>query len=653
MVSTSLFTGLSGMRAQQRFIDVIGNNLANVNTPGFWSSRVTFSDLLSSTLSPGQGPNGLRGGINPMQIGLGAQVSSIDPNTNQGTFLNTGRPLDVAMKGKGFFVLSDGSQNFYTRVGSFGVDSGRNLIDLRTGMSVIDNSGNAIPVPLTGTLPAKQTSSVSFKGILPAKVTGPLAEVVSSTSPYYEGTAATKTATISFPLDMSSLSGNTFTISANGGSPQTVTINTTNFGSNLSSVDFATFKSGIESQTTGVTVTQSGTSVTISTDKVGKDATIKMDNGSGTPLSTLGFNSVLSSGTQTAASSTTALNALTINNTDYGDGDSITISGTDPAGNKVAGTFTYGASNDGTTLGDLVTFTNTLFQSGTTTGATAAISTDGTLTLTANDEGEAKLSLFVSDAGSTAKTSYTSFKVTREGTGPDTVTTSIDVYDSLGRGHPVTMTLTRDETDHTIWHLKSTMDSSEGTLVDDAVREIRFNSDGSFNVVTDTNQSLEFSFSDISSTQTVTLDFGTSSSFDGLSMLGDKSTAAATDQDGYAAGQLLNIAFNEGGTLQGFYTNGQNSDIATLRIALFPNPAGLNRIGETLFVESPNSDNAILTTAGNAGTGSVVSGALENSNVDIAEEFVRLIEAQRAFQANARVITTTDQVLSEMINIVR
>ncbi|HHI79399.1 MAG TPA: flagellar hook-basal body complex protein [Planctomycetes bacterium] len=653
MVSTSLFTGLSGMRAQQRFIDVIGNNLANVNTPGFWSSRVTFSDLLSSTLSPGQGPAGLRGGINPMQIGLGAQVSSIDPNTNQGTFLNTGRPLDVAMKGAGFFVLSDGTQNFYTRVGSFGVDSDRNLIDLRTGMSVIDSAGNSIPVPLTGTLPAKQTSSVSFQGTLPAKVTGPLAEVVSSTAPYYEGTAASKTATISFPLDMSSLSGNTFTISVNGGSPQTVTINTTNFGSNLSSVDFATFKAGIEGQTTGVTVTQSGTTVTISTDKVGKDATIKMDNGSGTPLSTLGFNTVLSSGTQTAATSTTSLNDLTINNTDYGDGDSITISGTDPAGNKVAGTFTYGASNDGTTLGDLVTFMNTLFQSSATTGATGAISSDGTLTLTANDEGEAKLSLFISDAGSTAKTNYTSFKVTREGTGPDTVTTSIDVYDSLGRGHPVTMTLTRDETDHTIWSLKATMDSSEGTLVDDSVGEIRFNSDGSFNVVTDTNQSLEFSFNDISTTQTVTLDFGTSSSFDGLSMLGDKSTAAATDQDGYAAGQLLNIAFNEEGTLQGFYTNGQNSDIATLRIALFPNPAGLNRIGDTLFVESPNSDNAIITTAGNAGTGSVVSGALENSNVDIAEEFVRLIEAQRGFQANARVITTTDQVLSEMINIVR
>jgi flagellar hook protein FlgE len=76
-------------------------------------------------------------------------------------------------------------------------------------------------------------------------------------------------------------------------------------------------------------------------------------------------------------------------------------------------------------------------------------------------------------------------------------------------------------------------------------------------------------------------------------------------------------------------------------------------VGETLFTESPNTDDAILTTAQNGGAGSVISGVLENSNVDIAEEFVRLIEAQRGYQANARVITTTDQILSELMNIVR
>ncbi len=656
MVSTSLFTGLSGMRAQQKFIDVIGNNLANANTPGFWGSRVTFSDLLSSTISPGQGPSGLRGGINPKQVGLGAQVSSIDPNTNQGTFLNTGRPLDVAMKGRGFFVLTDGVSNYYTRVGAFGVDSNRNLVDLRTGMQVVSSDGNNIQVPLTGTLPANLTSSISFEGSLPAKVTGPLAEVVSSSSPYYEGTAAAKTSTKTFssPMDLSSLNNKTIKITVNGGSPQTVTFNDANFGGSLASVTFAEFISGIEGQTNGISVTESGGVFRFATDKVGKDASIKFDHGNDTTtLSFLGLDTVLASGTQSAAKSTTDLNLLTINNTDYNSGDTIQISGTDPQGNKVAGTFTYGSSNDGTTLGDLVTFINSLYSSGAATGATAAIASDGTITLTSNTQGEASLSLFIADGTSKTKTNYTSFKVTTDGTGPDTVTTSIDVYDSLGRAHPVTMTFTRDSSDQKVWHLKTEMDASEGTIVDATVNEIRFNADGSFNVVTGTDSSISFQFNGIPTTQSVQLDFGTSSSFDGLSMLGDKATAAATDQDGYAAGTLLNVAFNESGELQGFYSNGQNSNISTLRIALFPNEGGLNRIGDTLFLESPNSDNAILTTAGNAGAGVIVSGALENSNVDIAEEFVRLIEAQRGFQANARVITTTDQVLAEMLNIVR
>ena len=86
---------------------------------------------------------------------------------------------------------------------------------------------------------------------------------------------------------------------------------------------------------------------------------------------------------------------------------------------------------------------------------------------------------------------------------------------------------------------------------------------------------------------------------------------------------------------------------------MFSNEGGLVRVGDTMFVESPNSDDAITTTAGAAGAGSVRSGQLENSNVDIAREFVNLIEAQRGFQANSRVITTTDEILAELMNIVR
>ncbi|PIE22966.1 MAG: hypothetical protein CSA62_09525 [Planctomycetota bacterium] len=655
MVSTSLFTGLSGLRSHQRWMDVIGNNLANVNTAGFWGSRVTFSDLLSFTMTHGNGPSSTVGGRNPKQIGLGTQVAGIDANTNQGTFLNTGRTLDVALQGQGMFTLFDGTRNYYTRVGSFGVDSERNLVDTRTGMRVVNNAGGTISVPLTGTLPAQASTNIDFEGTVPATVSGPIAEVVSSTNPWLRGTAAEKvsTANLPDPMNLSAIANTTFTVTVNGSSPQTVTINPAKFG-NISAVSSAEWISFMKSSVKGLDVSYSGGTYTYSTERVGELATLKFDNGpSGTPLTTLGIGTDLDQGSQTAANGSTNLNELTANHKDYVAGDTISISGTNPQGNKIAATFTYGAANDGTTVNDLITFLNQRFKSNTPKGATASIAADGSLQVTANSKGEAELSLFISDSTTSPKSNFPSFKVTRDGTGPDEAVTSIEIIDSLGRAHPVSMKFVRDANDPTVWNLTASMDSSEGTIIDNSVSEIRFNQDGSFNLVTDTNQSLSFTWDGISQAQTVSLNFGTSASFDGLSMLGDKTTAAATNQDGYAAGNLLNVAFSENGDLKGFYTNGKSLTIDTLRIALFRNPSGVTRIGETLYTESPNTDDAILTTAGNGGAGTVVSGVLENSNVDIAEEFVRLIEAQRGYQANARVITTTDQILSELMNIVR
>src|SRR5262245_12023052 len=117
MVTTALFTGLSGLRLHQNYIDVIGNNLANVSTAGFRGARATFSDILSFTMRAGAAPNGNFGGQNPLQIGHGAVMSTVDIDTSQGTFQDTGQPLDVALQGRGFFTLSDGTQRFYTRVG--------------------------------------------------------------------------------------------------------------------------------------------------------------------------------------------------------------------------------------------------------------------------------------------------------------------------------------------------------------------------------------------------------------------------------------------------------------------------------------------------------------------------------------------------------
>ena len=664
MVSTALYTGLSGLRVHQTYIDVIGNNLANVSTPGFRGSRATFSDILSFTVRSGSGPNGNFGGVNPLQIGHGAIMATVDTDTNQGTLQDTGRTMDVALQGRGFFTLTNGVQTFYTRVGSFGIDSNRTLVDLRSGLRVVGSTGSNITVPVTDTLPSQATTKVDFQGNLPAKVGGPLAEIVQSNSVLKEGTPATKTATASgasAPLfDLTSFVGKTVLVSVNGGAQQTVTFPASTFGT--APVNAQTLANHFQTALgNSVTVDFDNAAGTVSFDTVrlGNNATLKFDNGASSSglLATLGLDATLDSGSESVATLTTDISGMTARSKIYTDGDNITVSGTNPDGTVFSDTFVYGAANDGTTLGDLIDFMNgapPVLGVLDTTQCRAELTNDGNIRLVATNKEEASMSLFIGDAaGNTGKNSWPNFQVSQNGTGPDTAVTSIDVVDSQGRTHPVTLTFTRSTVDSTVWDLQAEIDSTEGSITQSQIGQIRFNDNGSFNVIGGGSNTLAFTWNGIAASQAVTVNLGTSGQFDGVAMLGNATTVAATSQDGFAAGTLLNAGFNQEGELVGFYSNGQNRTLDTLRVSMFSNEGGLVRVGDTMFVESPNSDDAIATTANSAGAGSVRSGQLENSNVDIAREFVNLIEAQRGFQANSRVITTTDEILAELMNIVR
>ena len=159
MGSSSLFAGISGLKSSQISLNVIGDNLANLNTSGFKSSRVSFSTELTTTLRPALAPTGGIGGINPLQIGSGTRVSSIDRDFAQGNLAPTGRPLDLAIQGDGFFILTDGFQDVFTRVGTFNVDRNNDLVDSGTGLKVKGVSGNAINIPVNSTLAGKATAT--------------------------------------------------------------------------------------------------------------------------------------------------------------------------------------------------------------------------------------------------------------------------------------------------------------------------------------------------------------------------------------------------------------------------------------------------------------------------------------------------------------
>src|SRR4051812_49168187 len=138
----ALTSGVSGMLNNQLVLDVTANNLANTNTTGFKASRVSFSTALIQTEFSGSAPGSSVGGQDPRQVGLGMQTSTISLDMRQGSLQSTGRTLDMAIQGEGFFGVTDGTRQLYTRVGNFDFDSNDNLVDLGTGYKVVGNTYN-------------------------------------------------------------------------------------------------------------------------------------------------------------------------------------------------------------------------------------------------------------------------------------------------------------------------------------------------------------------------------------------------------------------------------------------------------------------------------------------------------------------------------
>ncbi|KOO46606.1 flagellar basal body rod protein FlgG [Priestia koreensis] len=155
----SMYSGISGMKNFQTKLDVIGNNIANVNTYGFKKGRTTFKDLVSQQISGSSAPTATLGGTNAKQIGLGSQISTIDTVNTQGSLQTTGRTLDLGISGDGFFTLLDGNgQRYYTRSGNFYLDKGGDVVN-SDGLHILDTNGNKINID-----PNSQSFSIGADG---------------------------------------------------------------------------------------------------------------------------------------------------------------------------------------------------------------------------------------------------------------------------------------------------------------------------------------------------------------------------------------------------------------------------------------------------------------------------------------------------------
>lgn len=411
----ALLAGVSGLKNHQLRMDVIGNNIANVNTVGFKASRVSFQEGFAQVLANAMRPEGNRGGTNPSQVGTGVVLGSVDSRFTQGGLELTGQPLDLAIQGDALFALSGGEQTLYTRAGNFQIDSDGRLVLPGTGLILqgmsADSEGKLVGgmgdvlLPIGDKAPPKATGQVEIAG----------------------------------NLDTTADIGATHSI--------------------------------------GVTVY----------DQVGKPY------------------------------------QLTLNFTYEGNG-----------------TWNWTPSIDEATVTS-------------SSPGTAVFDADGNLTSFTYPDGGDKL-VVAPDRGETF---------------------SIEILTGAGT------------------------ESSD------------------------------------------------------LTGYAGTSTAAVKTQDGYQAGDLINIRIDPDGVINGLYSNGASRVLAQIALATFPNPAGLLRIGGNVFEESSSSGTATLGFAGETTASTMASGALEGSNVDISEEFTNMIVTQRGFQANARVITAADDMLAELVNLRR
>lgn len=237
---------------------------------------------------------------------------------------------------------------------------------------------------------------------------------------------------------------------------------------------------------------------------------------------------------------------------------------------------------------------------------------------------------------------------------------NVTVYDSLGAPHEMTLYYRKSASNSWEWH--ALVDPSETTLGAGGNPEVAsgvlsFNTDGSLN--NEINNPVSIDFVDATPGQSIDFDFGTNSAnesgtgLDGTTQFASKSTQVQLQQDGYGAGSVAGISIAPDGKITGVFSNGQQRLLGQVVTAAFPDNGGLDRLSNGLWIETPESGQALIGGADAGGRGEIVSGGLEQSNVDLGTEFVNLIAYQRGFQANSRVITTTDEMYGELVNIKR
>lgn len=539
----SMYAGVSGLNAHQQMMDVTGNNISNVNTIGFKSSRVTFKEMLSQTIQGASAPQGNRAGTNPQQVGLGVDIGSIDSDMSSGNLQSTGKTSDAAIQGDGFFVLRDGNNQVYSRAGNLNFDENGRLYSSSTGMLVQGWTAKANGD--YGDFNAQSIGDVTLKQEINAVATDQVRY-----GKNLDADAMNSLGILEQNLELDDGAGNT-----------------DNLKFSLTPVE--------------------GQHNTWDFTLAAEDASTDIEFGA------TNYDDQLTG-------------QLTLNN----DGELLTLE--DDSGTSLIGS----------------TLDVDLQNSGSIVNLDLAALND--------DLNSANLIENASDTTQNVDLAFDQTAVRK---------VAVDVFDSQGGKHTVVLPI--EKTDNNEWTInngKISVDGVTGTPTLGGDHTISFDENG--NIEGGETIDLTFTPAGPDVEQTVELDFSAVTQFAG------SMTANFANVNGYKDGALESFSFTETGDVVGSYSNGLTQTLAKLGLANFSNPSGLSR-QEGVFQTTSNSGDPELGAAAQGGFGSLAPATLEMSNANLSQEFTNMITAQRGFQASSKLITTSDEMLQELVNLKR
>lgn len=712
----ALFSGISGLKSLQSNMDVIGNNISNVNTTGYKSGRMTFQESMNQTISGASSPGGLgygTGGINPLQIGLGSGIASVDTQFAQGNMQSTGQTTDLAIQGNAFFVVSKGDENFYTRDGAFSLDSLGHLVMPGNGMILqgynSDDDGNIpvtaiqqdISIPFNTSAPARATTTVNFARNLDADSAAE--GTITYTSRFLAPSNGTVLASAASGPDGRLLgiqAGDTLTFSAfnpttstnvAGSFPVTATTTMNDIaaamqafvrgpaGSAGTTLAFNALTGELQMNAAGGDVEGFNviSSRPVSSSKISSAFFFPSSVASGTSTSTAKFLRPASDTDLLANTFDTNGNPMgrdPATGIDVGlqDGDVISFSGAVGGEATTKGSITYDHLT--TSMADVMRAIRDQFRLPQTDGSVLSNPTvslngagtqddipDGSLVIRGLPEKAyslTDLSVHSNDVDNISPTpsnfnTNMGFKELQTARDTTEVNTSIPTYDDKGFQHNLSVVFTKSAVPNEwFWtaHSAGTEQIQAG-----GSGKVAFGADGTVSNFTfdDNASNLVIDPQNGAAVMHINLDPGGPGKFAGLTQFQASSTAAAVNQDGHTMGSLRNISIGADGIITGQFSNGVTRSLAQVVVADFTNSRGLMHESDSVYSQSPNSGDPVYGRPGTQSTSTLQSGSLEMSNVDLASQFTDMITTQRGYQANARIITTSDSMLQELVGLIR